>query len=139
MNKYICEKCKKEYSEKYFYTHKNKERDLLCKKCRTEGINDLTPSTFLPIMEYFDIPFWKEQWYALLGKAIKKATETGVYCQYGEDIPITIFGKYLSTMKLRGNKNYHYEDSNYLNSFHTEKEYFFCYTDEQGYGIVEEE
>lgn len=96
--KLFCEKCKKSIDETNFYISKNLEKYppdgklRICKKCFTMHVNSWEPSTFAPLLKEIDVPYIAHEWNRLLdmyGKDPKKVTG------------VTIFGRYISKMKLK--------------------------------------
>lgn len=89
-----------------FYTYKNGEKTQLCKECMVMHINIWQPETFLWLLEKMDVPYVPQEWNSLREKAYaknpKKKNDT------------TVFGKYLSKMKLKQWKNYSWADTERL-------------------------
>ena len=103
MGNLCCEKCKKTMDEDNFYTYKDGRKTELCKKCLTMHIDNFNPDTFLWILEKMDVPYIPSEWNSLRDKA------------YAKD-PIkmngmSVFGKYLSKMKLKQWKNDSWADT----------------------------
>jgi len=71
------------------------------------GCYDDKPWTFFPIMQLFNIPYIENQWFKRMKSQIKITINTHQYK--------SIFGKYLSTMKLAGYRNFEFQDSPLLN------------------------
>ena len=75
----------------------------ICKKEDIKAVvNPLKPTTFLPLLELFDVPYFEEEWLRMI-------------CSISED-PFrwnnkTIFGSYLSKMKLNAYKPFGFKDS----------------------------
>lgn len=111
----ICECCEKELDLIEFWTFKDGHSDSVCKSCRRKTIDDNRPETFLPLMIMFDIPYIKEEWKTL----VKRNKEKNFICK-------TIFGKYLSKMKLKGFRMFTFEDTDYLNNIREEKEKYWA-------------
>lgn len=101
-----CSKCRKTMGELQFYTYKNGEKCELCKACLTMHINNFDPSTFLWILEKFDVPYIEEEWNTLRDRAYAKDP----YKMTGQ----SVIGKYLSKMKLSQFKNYCWADTERL-------------------------
>lgn len=101
-----CAKCRKTMSDVNFYTYKSGQKSELCKNCLTMHINNWEPDTFLWLLEKFDVPYIPQEWNVLRDRAYakdpKKMNSTSV------------FGKYLSKMKLKQWKNFTWADSERL-------------------------
>ena len=104
-----CLECEKELPISNFYQTKTGEYDWLCKQHRKENIIDNQPWTALDACKYFDIPFIEDIWFSMVDSAMHNCVSHKK--QYD-----TIFGKYLSRMKLKSLQNYSYKDSLYLNN-----------------------
>jgi hypothetical protein len=100
---YTCNKCGKSMDEINFYTYKNGKKTELCKKCLTMHINNFEPNTFLWALEKMDVPYVPEEWNILRDKAYAKDP----YKMNG----MSVFGKYLSKMRLKQWKNYSWADT----------------------------
>lgn len=89
-----------------FYTYKNGEKCELCKACLTMHINNWEPDTFLWLLEKFDVPYIEAEWNTLRDRAYQKDPYkiTGM----------SVFGKYLSKMKLKQWKDYSWADTELL-------------------------
>lgn len=88
-----CSKCGKTMAETNFYTYKDGTKAELCKACLTMHINNWDPQTFLWLLEQFDIPYIESEWNTLRDRAYQKDP----YKMTG----MSVFGKYLSKLKLR--------------------------------------
>lgn len=99
----FCEKCGKTMEENNFYTYRNGNKLELCKKCLTMHIDNFDPETFLWILEKVDVPYVESEWNSLRDKAFARdpLKMNGM----------TVFGKYLSKMKLKQWKNYSWADT----------------------------
>jgi hypothetical protein len=86
-----------------FYTYKNGKKTELCKKCLTMHINNFEPNTFLWALEKMDVPYVPEEWNILRDKAYAKDP----YKMNG----MSVFGKYLSKMRLKQWKDYSWADT----------------------------
>jgi len=93
--------------EGQYYTHKDGSKTEFCKKCMTMHIVNDDPDTYLWLLEKMDVPYIKEEWDSLLQKAIAK---NGPYKLTG----MSVFGKYLSKMKLKQWSQYSWEDTEKL-------------------------
>lgn len=106
MASYFCQKCGRTMDEKQFYTYKNGEKAELCKPCMTMHIDNFDSNTFLWLLEKFDVPYIEGEWNVLRDKA------------YARD-PLkmngmSVFGKYLSKMKLKQWNKYSWADTETL-------------------------
>lgn len=99
-----CDKCGKIKLETEFYSFKDNTKDSICKECRLEGCLDSRPSDYFPLMELYDIPFIYEEWENMVNKHIKLSVIKNKPYK-------TIFGRYLSLMKLCGYKQLGWLDS----------------------------
>ena len=108
-----CQKCGKVMDEEtQFYLRKDGTRMDLCKKCLTMHIDNFNPETFLWILKDMDLPYIPEEWNVLRDRAFAKNPNlTGM----------SVFGKYLSKMKLKQFKMYGWEDSEKLQALNEEK------------------
>ena len=108
-----CQKCGKVMDvEAQFYLRKDGSRMDLCKKCLTMHIDNFNPETFLWILKDMDLPYIPEEWNVLRDRAFAKNPNlTGM----------SVFGKYLSKMKLKQFKQYGWEDSERLQALNEEK------------------
>jgi hypothetical protein len=98
-----CEKCNKVMNEDNFYQYRTGGKVEICKKCLTMHINNFEPETFLWILEKLDYPYVEEEWNSLRDRAFAKNPL--------QMNGMSVFGKYLSKMKLRQWKDYGYADS----------------------------
>lgn len=101
-----CEKCRKTMSDVNFYTYKNGTKAELCKSCLTMHINNWEPDTFLWLLEKFDVPYIEAEWNILRDRAYAKDP----YKMNG----MSVFGKYLSKMKLKQWMKYTWADTERL-------------------------
>jgi len=106
MSQIFCPKCKKTLDEGNFYTHKTGEKTDLCKKCMTMHIDNYNPETFLWLLEKMNVPYVEEEWNVLRERAYAKDP----YKMTG----MSVFGKYLSKMRLNQWKGYSWEDTEKL-------------------------
>ena len=102
----VCSKCNKSMEEENFYTYKDGSKTELCKKCLTMHIDNFDPSTFLWLLEKMDVPYIPEEWNVLRDKAYAKNPNA----MNG----MSVFGKYLSKMKLKQWKQYSWADTETL-------------------------
>lgn len=106
MAKYRCDKCGKEMEEINFYTYKDGSKTELCKKCLTMHIDNYNPETFLWLLEKMDVPYIEPEWNVIREKAYAKDP-------YGMN-GTSVFGKYLSKMKLKQWKDFSWKDTEKL-------------------------
>ena len=108
-----CQKCGKVMkADTQFYLRKDGTRMDLCKQCLTLHIDNFNPETFLWILKDMDLPYIPEEWNVLRDRAFAKNPNlTGM----------SVFGKYLSKMKLKQFKPYGWEDSEKLQALNEEK------------------
>ena len=108
-----CQKCGKVMDEEaQFYLRKDGTRMDLCKKCLTMHIDNFNPETFLWILKDMDLPYIPEEWNVLRDRAFAKNPNLN---------GMSVFGKYLSKMKLKQWKQYGWEDSEKLQALNAEK------------------
>ena len=108
-----CQKCGKVMDEEaQFYLRKDGTRMNLCKKCLTLHIDNFNPETFLWILKDMDLPYIPEEWNVLRDRAFAKNPNLN---------GMSVFGKYLSKMKLKQWKQYGWEDSEKLQALNAEK------------------
>ena len=108
-----CSKCRKTMAETNFYTYKDGTKCELCKACLTLHINNFEPDTFLWLLEKFDVPYIPAEWNILRDRAYAKDP----YKMNG----MSVFGKYLSKMKLKQWKNFTWADTERLQAEAEEK------------------
>lgn len=108
-----CEKCGKSMNDDNFYTYKDGRKTEFCKKCLTMHIDNFDPDTFTWLLEKMDVPYIPEEWNVLRDKAYAKDP----YKMNG----MSVFGKYLSKMKLKQWKQYGWEDTERLRQLNEEK------------------
>ena len=106
MATHYCEKCGKTMDESNFYTYKNGNKTEICKKCLTLHIDNFDPNTFLWLLEKMDVPYIEPEWNNLRDRAFAKDP----YKMNG----MSVFGKYLSKMKLKQWSNYCWADTERL-------------------------
>lgn len=102
----VCLRCKRKLKVKQFYMMKDKTYSDLCKECLTAHIDNFDPETYLWALEKFDVPYIPSQWNMLRDKAFQRDPQkmTGM----------SVFGKYLSVMKLKQWKDYRWADTERL-------------------------
>lgn len=106
MPQLYCQKCGKTMADTNYYTYKDGTKAELCKGCLTMHINNWEPDTFLWLLEKFDVPYIPEEWNVLRDRAYQKDP----YKMTG----MSVFGKYLSKMKLKQWKSYTWADTERL-------------------------
>ena len=111
--KRYCEKCRKTMAEDNFYTYKDGTKSELCKACLTMHVNNFEPDTFLWLLEKFDVPYIEAEWNVLRDRAYQKDP----YKMNG----MSVFGRYLSKMKLKQFKEFHWADTEMLKAEAEEK------------------
>lgn len=106
MAKITCAKCGKAMEDSNFYTYRDGTKTELCKPCLTMHVNNFDPDTFLWLLKKLDVPYVEEEWNALRDKAFAKNPNkmTGM----------SVFGKYLSKMRLKQWKDYRWADTEKL-------------------------
>lgn len=109
----MCQKCSKLIDEDtQFYTYKDGTKTEMCKKCLTMHIDNFDESTYLWLLEKMDVPYVPEEWNVLRDRAYAKNPNlTGM----------SVFGKYLSKMKLKQWSQYGWKDTDKLNALNAEK------------------
>lgn len=131
MSQLFCEKCKRTHNEDDFYQSKNLEkypsgRLNQCKKCITMHIDNFDPQTYLWILQEVDVPYIPDEWNKLLASYAKDRSKlTGM----------TIFGRYLSKMKLKQYKDFRWDDTEHLQELANNK--IETTMKRQGYSAVE--
>ena len=109
----MCQKCGKMLDEDtQFYTYKNGEKTEMCKKCLTMHIDNFDESTYLWLLEKMDVPYIPEEWNVLRERAYAKNPNLN---------GMSVFGKYLSKMKLKQWRGYGWADTDKLNALNDEK------------------
>ena len=98
-----CSQCKVWKKDIDFYHFKNGLMDTVCKTCRLGDKKDYRIHDYLPLMELYDIPCFFEDWNELVEKELKK-------CIIDNRPYESIFGKYLSKMKMKAYHNLTYKD-----------------------------
>lgn len=101
-----CSKCRRTMNDINFYTLKSGEKSDLCKSCETMHIDNYDPETFKWLLERYDVPYIEGEWNVLRDRAYQKnpLKMTGM----------SVFGKYLSKMKLKQWREFGYADSERL-------------------------
>ena len=111
MAKKQCIKCGRTKDESLgFYTYKNGQKAQMCKECMLAHVNIWQQDTYLWLLEKMDVPYAPWEWDNLRAKAYaknpKKLNDT------------TVFGKYLSMMKLNQWKKYTWADTEKVQEQH---------------------
>ena len=101
-----CSKCGKTMVEDKFYLMPNGKRSDLCKACETMHINNFEPETFLWLLKKYNVPYVEAEWNVLRDRAYQKDP----YKMNG----MSVFGKYISKMKLKQWKDYTWDDTEML-------------------------
>lgn len=113
----LCNRCHKVMKITEFYRSRRLDKYPdgyvdLCKPCFTAHVDNWNPDTYVPLLEEVDAPYIPDEWNGLLQR-------------YGQDpeklTPMTIFGRYLSKMKLTQYKDYRFSDSEHLQKIKEEK------------------
>lgn len=112
MATYTCQKCGKTMDEGQFYTYKDGRKTELCKKCLTMHIDNFDPKTYVWLLEKMDVPYVPEEWNVLRDKAFAKNPNLN---------GMSVFGKYLSKMKLKQWKDFGWVDTERLQALNAEK------------------
>lgn len=109
----LCQKCGKMLDEDtQFYTYKDSTKTEMCKKCLTMHIDNFDESTYLWLLEKMDVPYIPEEWNVLRERAYAKNPNLN---------GMSVFGKYLSKMKLKQYKQYGWADTEKLNALNDER------------------
>lgn len=109
----LCQKCGKMLDEDtQFYTYKDGTKTEMCKKCLTMHIDNFDESTYLWLLEKMDVPYIPEEWNVLRERAYAKNRNLN---------GMSVFGKYLSKMKLKQYKQYGWADTEKLNALNDER------------------
>lgn len=108
-----CVKCGKAMDENtQFYTYKNGDKTTMCKKCLTMHIDNFNPETFLWLLQDMDVPYIEAEWNVLRDRAFAKNPNLN---------GMSVFGKYLSKMKLKQWNQYGWNDTERLKVLNEEK------------------
>ena len=109
----LCTKCGKMMDENtQFYTYKNGDKTAMCKKCLTMHIDNFNPETFLWLLQDMDVPYIEAEWNVLRDRAFAKNPNLN---------GMSVFGKYLSKMKLKQWNQYGWNDTERLKVLNEEK------------------
>ena len=110
----VCERCKKKMQDTQFYTYKNGSKTELCKKCLTAHIDNFDESTYVWLLQKMDVPYIPAEWGVLRQKAFDKNPD--------KMDGMSVFGKYLSKMKLNQWNKYTWADTERLQAEAAEAE-----------------
>ena len=109
----LCTKCSKMMDENtQFYTYKNGEKTAMCKKCLTMHIDNFNPETYLWLLQDMDVPYVEAEWNVLRDRAFAKNPNLN---------GMSVFGKFLSKMKLKQWNQYGWADTERLKMLNEEK------------------
>ena len=114
-----CVNCGRLLNEGQFYTYKNGTKTEMCKACLTLHIDNFDPSTFTWLLQKMDVPYVPVEWNVLRDKAFEKAGHN-----LAKMNGMSVFGKYLSKMRLNQFKDKHWSDSQELQKQSEQKEAF---------------
>ena len=109
----FCQTCGKTMDDNQFYTYKNGDKVEICKKCLTMHVDNFNPETFLWLLEKMDVPYIQEEWNVLRDRAYAKDPM--------KMNGMSVFGKYISKMKLKQWKEYSWADTEKLKILGEEK------------------
>ena len=93
-------------SEDKFYTYKDGSKCELCKACLTMHVNNFDTSTFLWLLEKFNVPYIEAEWNVLRDRAYAKDPH--------KMNGMSVFGRYLAKMKLKQFSSYTWADTDRL-------------------------
>lgn len=113
MAQLICQKCGRLMDEGQFYTYRNGSKTELCKKCLTMHIDNFNEDTYVWLLEKMDVPYIPGEWDSLRDKAFAKDPK--------KMNGMSVFGKYLSKMKLNQWNRYTWADTARLQAEIAEK------------------
>lgn len=101
-----CQKCGKTMKDISFYTYKNGEKTEFCKKCLTLHVDNFDESTYVWLLEKMDVPYIPGEWNSIRDRLFAKDPDSldGT----------SVFGRYLSKMRLKKWKDFGYKDSEKL-------------------------
>ena len=104
----VCSKCGRTLKENEFFKMKTGNRCDLCKDCLCQYIDNRKPETFRWILEMFDVPYIEKKWMQITNERYKKNPS-----KFG---PKSVIGLYLRTMNMMQYRDFHYSDSDTLDS-----------------------
>lgn len=102
----VCTRCGKSHPSTQFFSFKDGSKDWQCKACRSE-IDLNNEEEVRALCKDFDVPYIEEEWQKRYER--EKEKHNGLIRKQA------VCGKYLATMRLRGYKDFTYEDSDELN------------------------
>ena len=114
---YYCEKCNRTMAAEQFYGSNNLNKYpegklKQCKKCISMHVDNFNADTYLWILQECDVPYIPDEWNKLMESYGRdKSKMTGM----------TILGRYLSKMKLKQFKDYHWKDTEFLQELANKK------------------
>ena len=111
-DKYYCEKCNKWMGENEFFTYKDGSKTEFCKQCLTMYIDNFDENTFLWLLKKMDVPYIPAEWNTLRDRIYEKDPSK---LKSG-----SVFGRYLSKMKLKQWRQYSWDDSEKLQQEYAE-------------------
>ena len=111
--KYYCTKCGKTMDENSFFTYKDGTKTELCKKCLTMHIDNFDEKTFLWLLEKMDVPYVPYEWNTLRDRIYEKDP--------AKLTSQSVFGRYLSKMKLKQWRDYGWADTEKLQEEYQER------------------
>jgi hypothetical protein len=92
--------------ENEFFTYKDGSKTEMCKKCLTMHIDNFDESTFLWLLKKMDVPYVPAEWNTLRDRIYEKDPT--------KLTSSSVFGRYLSKMKLKQWKQYGWADTETL-------------------------
>ena len=101
-----CIKCNKSMKEdQNFYTYRDGSKTAMCKQCLTMHIDNWDPETYVWLLQEMDVPYLPQEWNVLRDREYAKNPNLN---------GMSVFGKYLSKMKLNQWKQYRWADTERL-------------------------
>ena len=110
MAKLTCAKCGRTKEQNMFYTYKDGTKPKICKQCTVMHINIWDPQTFTWLLKEYNVPWLPWEWDSLKEKAYAKHPE--------KKNDTTVFGKYLSKMRMKQFNQYGWDDTQELTKQH---------------------
>ena len=114
MAKKACINCGRTMEDTNFYTYRNGEKTEMCKSCMTLHIDNFRPDTYLWLLEKMDVPYVPVEWNLIRDRAYAKDPK--------KMNGMSVFGKYLSKMRLKQFKEYRWSDSEKLQEEYAQRE-----------------
>ncbi len=105
-DKFFCEKCRKWMGENSFFTYKDGTKTEMCKECLTMHIDNFDEKTYTWLLKKMDVPYIPAEWNTLRDRIYEKdptKLKSG-----------SVFGRYLSKMKLKQWRQYGWDDTEML-------------------------